>query len=35
MPDEVARMDAEITQELIDIPWNTTALAIRLLFLLA
>ena len=34
MPDEVARMDAEITQELIDIPWNTTALAIRLLFLL-
>ena len=30
MPDEVARMDAEITQELIDIPWNTTALAIRI-----
>ena len=34
LSDEAARMDAEITQELLDIPWNTTALAIRLLFLL-
>ena len=34
LSDEITRMDAEITRELQDIPWNTTALAIRLLFLL-
>lgn len=34
LSDEVARMEAEITQEVLNIPWNTTALAVRLLFLL-
>ena len=34
LSDEAARMDTEITRELLDVPWNTTALAIRLLFLL-
>ena len=34
LSDEITRMDAEITRELQDIPWNTTALAIKLLFLL-
>ncbi len=34
LSDEVSRMQAEITQELENIPWSTTSLAVELLFLL-